>query len=171
LPARSKPSLVCRLLGLFACALLHSGHARATPKGEGAKGLTLFPNQKALADDGASEPWLRGPTKKERPTARQRARAALESCLDPTRRYEEEEDMHSGKYLLSKPALGVVQEGRKANIGAGDIAGAVESGALAVSVILDIKRDRVAKKDGSRPYRPGVGLGLGRLGVKVRTEF
>ncbi len=48
---------------------------------------------------------------------------------------------------------------------------AVESGALAVSVILDIKRDRVAKKDGSRPYRPGVGLGLGRLGVKVRTEF
>ncbi len=115
----------------------------------------------------ATTPPRRG---KERPSPRQRAREALESCLDPTRRYEEE-DMHSGKYLLSKPALGVVQTNQKANVGAGDIAGAVESGVLAVSVVLDIKRDRVAKKDGSRPYRAGVGLGLGRLGVKVRTEF
>jgi hypothetical protein len=170
LPARSKPSLACRFLGLLACALLHSGHARATPKGEGGKGLTLYPNQKALVDEHAKEPWLRrGPTLK-RPNARQRAREALESCLDPTRR-REEEDMHSTRYLLSKPSLSVVEEEKKANVGAGDLASAVESGALAVSVILDIKRERVAKKDGSRPYRAGVGMGLGRLGLKVRTEF
>jgi hypothetical protein len=164
---RSKPSLALKLLGFIACALLHSGHARGTPKGEGVKGLSLFPDQRALVKDA---PWLRRSKVKERPSPRQRAREALESSLDPTRRHEEE-DTHSTRYLLSKPSLAVVQDDDKANIAGGDIASAVTSGALALSVIVDIKRERVARKDGSRPWRAGVGMGVGRLGLKVRTHF
>lgn len=90
--------------------------------------------------------------------------------MDPTRRHEYI-DSHSVGYLLSKPSLAVVERDKKVNVGAGDVAGAIESGAVALSLILDLKRARVAKKDGSRPYRAKFGLGLGRLGLKVRTEF